>query len=190
MIGICPNCTNKLTSDSALITKSSSIFKGNNVYALCKNCNQVLLYNRDRDMIFDLDDFKDDENVIEEINLLLSAIDNHYEVSCPAVEECTNNCNTCDCCNDCSGCTDRDGDPYQNYFSRKKKVDEPIKEEPVNLINSTLNYGFLAVNKEDASKKQLILEEDLGSIKVDEWIFFELTPVTIKAITTYEIERH
>ena len=72
-------------------------------------------------------------------------------------------------------------------------IEDVVEEEPEEIsemINTTLDYGFLAVNKVDPSKKLIILEEDLNSIKVDEWVFFELTPVTIKAVTTYEIERH
>ena len=30
--GLCPDCMNKLNENSALMTKPSSIFKGNNVY--------------------------------------------------------------------------------------------------------------------------------------------------------------
>lgn len=187
--GICPNCINKLTEDSALITSPSTIFKGNNVYMLCKNCQQVLLYNKDRDMIFDLDEFKDDENVIEEINALLEKIDSNYEV--PA---CSGDCKQC------AGCHDEQeyARPSRRKAAPSKAAPAPIiedvakeeSEEMSEMINTTLDYGFLAVNKIDPSKKLIILEEDLNSIKVDEWVFFELTPVTIKAITTYEIERH
>ena len=182
--GMCPNCINKLTEDSALITGPSSIFKGNNVYMLCKNCQQVLLYNKDRDMIFDLDEYKEDEEIIEEINELLEKINSNYEVA-PQSGNCTGNCSQC------AGCHDE-----QEYRrSSRIRTPEPMAEEPTErvqepeLINQVFDYGFLAVNKADPSKKQLILEEELNSIKVDEWVFFELVPVKIKAITTYEIER-
>ena len=185
VFGLCPNCFNKLTEDSSLVTEPSSIFKGNNVYMLCKNCQQVLLYNRDRDMIFDLDDFKDDEAVLEEINKLLEKIDSNYEVAPP-------------CSGNCSSCTSCQSEPeYQRRASRVRQaapveeVEPEPQEEPVEeIINDVLDYGFLAVNKLDPSKKMIVLEDDLNSIKVDEWIFFELTPVTIKAVTTYEIVRH
>lgn len=189
--GICPNCINRLTEDSALITSPSSIFKGNNVYMLCKNCQQVLLYNKDRDMIFDLDDFKDDENVIEEINMLLEKIDSHYEV--PA---CSGDCNQCAGCHDeqeYARSSRRKTAPPREKAAPEPMIEDVVEEEPEKMsemINTTLDYGFLAVNKIDPSKKLIILEEDLNSIKVDEWVFFELTPVTIKAVTTYEIERH
>ena len=189
--GICPNCINKLTEDSALITSPSTIFKGNNVYMLCKNCQQVLLYNKDRDMIFDLDEFKDDENVIEEINMLLEKIDSHYEV--PA---CSGDCKQCTSCHDeqeYARSSRRKPASLKDKVAPAPTIEDVIEEEPKEIsemINATLDYGFLAVNKIDPSKKLIILEEDLNSIKVDEWVFFELTPVTIKAITTYEIERH
>ena len=189
--GMCPNCINRLTEDSALITSPSSIFKGNNVYMLCKNCQQVLLYNKDRDMIFDLDDFKDDENVIEEINMLLEKIDSHYEVSA-----CSGDCKQCAGCHDeqeYARSSRRKAAPPKEKAAPEPMIEDVVEEEPEEIsemINTTLDYGFLAVNKVDPSKKLIILEEDLNSIKVDEWVFFELTPVTIKAVTTYEIERH
>jgi hypothetical protein len=196
--GMCPNCINRLTEDSALITSPSSIFKGNNVYMLCKNCQQVLLYNKDRDMVFDLDDFKDDDSVIEEINMLLEKIDSHYEV--PA---CSGDCQQCAGCHDEQEYTRssaRKATPARKKAApampeeKPEEIIEDVAEKELEdipeMINITLDHGFLAVNKIDPSKKLIILEEDLNSIKIDEWVFFELTPVTIKAITTYEIERH
>lgn len=190
VFGLCPNCFNKLTEDSSLVTEPSSIFKGNNVYMLCKNCQQVLLYNKDRDMVFDLDDFKDDDAVLEEINMLLEKINSDYEVVAPS-NNCEGNCE-----GNCAACTRCQPEPeYQRRTSRVKQAapveeeTEPVAELEPAMINDVLDYGFLAVNKLDPSKKQIVLEEDLNLLKVDEWIFFELTPVTIKAITTYEIVR-
>jgi hypothetical protein len=188
--GFCPDCTNKLTDDSALVTKSSSIFKGNNRYIMCKNCNQVLLYNGDRDMIFDLSEYQTDENVLKEINDLLSEIDNNYEV--PIESSCSGDCSKCESC--------QSEKEYQGYFSNKEKRShhqqqqqqtpvEPQVEEDAAVISATLANGFLAVNKKDPTQKKLLIEEDLGTVQVDEWIFFELVPVIIEAVTTYKIER-
>ena len=190
VFGFCPDCVNKLTDDSALVTKTSSIFKGNNRYIMCKNCQQVLLYNDDRDMIFDLAEYQNDENVLKEINQLLSEIDNNYEV--PVESSCTGDCSKC---SSCSSETE-----YQGYFSNKDKrhrkqqqatVEEKdhTDEQDKFMINVALANGFLAVNKKDPSQKKLLVEEDLGLVKVDEWIFFELVPVIIEAVTTYKIER-
>ena len=186
--GFCPDCTNKLTDDSALITKSSNIFKGHNRYIMCKNCNQVLLYNEDRDMLFDLSDYQNDENVLKEINELLSEIDNNYEV--PIESSCPGDCSKCESC--------QSEKEYQGYFSNKEKrchhqqqqaPVEPQIEEDAAVISATLANGFLAVNKKDPTQKKLLIEEDLGTVQVDEWIFFELVPVIIEAVTTYKIER-
>lgn len=188
--GFCPDCTNKLTDDSALVTKSSSIFKGNNRYIMCKNCNQVLLYNGDRDMLFDLSDYQNDEDVLKEINDLLSEIDNNYEV--PIESSCSGDCSECNSC--------ESEKEYQGYFSNKEKryhqqhqqqqtPVEPQVEEDAAVISATLANGFLAVNKKDPTQKKLLIEEDLGTVQVDEWIFFELVPVIIEAVTTYKIER-
>lgn len=186
--GFCPDCTNKLTDDSALVTKSSSIFKGNNRYIMCKNCNQVLLYNGDRDMLFDLSEYQNDENVLKEINDLLSEIDNNYEV--PIESSCSGDCSKCSSC--------QSEKEFQGYFSNKEKrhhqqqQQTPVEsqvEEDAAVISATLANGFLAVNKKDPTQKKLLIEEDLGTVQVDEWIFFELVPVIIEAVTTYKIER-
>lgn len=193
--GLCPNCFNKLTESSAIQTGLSEIFKGNNSYLLCKNCQQVLLYNMNRDMIFDLDDYKEDEAVIAEINRLISEVDNHYEVS-PSCSACTGDCSACQ--GECES--------SQYTRSRKQSVPEPETKEVVppqqesiaepeeysiNEILSAMSTSLLAINKKDVSIKKLILDakNDLGSIDVDEWLFFELSPVGIKKVITYEIVR-
>ena len=188
--GICPNCFNQLTEDSSLVTRPSSIFKGNNTYLMCKNCQQVLLYNKDRDMIFDLDEYKEDDGVLVEINKLLSEVDNNYEV--PIDASCSGNCSQCNSCSSES--------QYQGYLSNREKrhhntIDKESAEstesveDDSDIISATLANGFLAVNKKDPSQKKILREEDLGLVKIDEWIFFELVPVIIEAVTTYKIER-
>lgn len=186
-LGICPNCINQLTDESTLATKPSSIFKGNNIYLMCKNCQQVLLYNVDRNLIFDLDEYKEDENVIEEINRLLSEIDNHYEVA-PSCEPCSHNCSTC------SGCDTQ----YQRVSNKERKAPKqeefvsPVEEEKQNsdVVKDILSISFLAVNKKDPAQKKILTEQDFNLINVDEWLFFELKHVTVNPIVTYEIVRN
>ncbi len=186
--GICPNCINDLNEDSSLMTKPSNIFKGNNVYLLCKKCQQVLLYNKDRDLIFDLDEYQNDEEVIAEINKLLAEIDNHYMVDMsnePA--PCNGNCK------ECLGCDtqyQRTSNKERRQQQEQKVEPEPLQEENKELVDTIMANCFLAINKFDSSKKKILAENELNTIKVDEWIFFELVPVTINAITTYEIVRH
>ena len=194
-LGICPNCINQLTEDSALVTKPSSIFKGNNVYVMCKNCQQVLLYNRDRDMVFDLDEYKDDEEILIEINKLLSEIDNHYEV---ATAPCQQNCSQCGEC-----------DTQFKRASKEKKQAPvpPIKEEPIvnepvvneaavnesnqkDMIKQALEQHFLIVNKADPSQKKILTEQDFSLINVNDWVFFELVHVDVQPVITYKVVRH
>lgn len=182
--GMCPNCMNQLTEDSALVTKPSSIFKGNNVYLMCKNCQQVLLYNKDRDMIFDLNEYKDDDDVLDEINKLLSEVDNHYEVASSA--NCTGNCSQC------GGC-----DTQFKRASKERravsKPEEPVKEEVEvtnDMVKQALEQHFLAVNKIDPSQKKLLTEQEFSLIDVNDWVFFELTPVEIEPVITYKVVRH
>ena len=187
--GLCPNCFNKLTESSAIKTGLSEIFKGNNSYLLCKNCQQVLLYNMNRDMIFDLDDYKEDKEVIAEINKLLSEIDNHYEV---AKQECSGDCDTC-----CSCISEPE--PSYKRSSRAKpvpkceEIEELIQEEQPDVkevITSTLNSGLLAVNVKDPTVKLILVNtSDLDDLNLNEWVFFEMTPVEVKVKKIYDIVR-
>lgn len=184
--GICPNCINQLTESSALMTKPSSIFKGNNVYLMCKNCQQVLLYNRDRDLIFDLDEYKDDDEILNEINTLLSEIDKHYEVS-PPCEACQHDCSKCE------GCDTQ----YKRSSNKERKSvhQEPEPEKNIDnipdieLIVDALSNNFLIVNKADPSQKKILTQDDFKFINIDEWLFFELQHVIVNPIISYEIVR-
>lgn len=183
--GICPNCFNQLTENSSIKTDYSEIFKGNNVYLLCKNCQQVLLYNENRDMIFDLDSYKEDENVIAEINKLISEIDKHYEVPSKS-ESCTGNC-AC-----CPGCEVESEPLYQRKTSKPKQntpCDEPVTQDtliekdpnPESVIKTTLSNSILAVNIKDPTLKLILIEQsDLDDIDINEWVFFEMNPITIE----------
>ena len=182
--GICPNCVNTLTEDSALVTAKSKIFKGNSHYLMCKNCQQVVLYSPDRDMIFDLADMKDDEEILEEINALLSEVDRHYEVP------------TCE--HDCSACAGCDTQYRRTSNKERRTVQEPkVEPQPIQeeesdqeVVDAVLSNCFLAIHKEDIAQKRIITEDDFASMNIDEWMFFELTPVIINAVTTYEVIRH
>jgi predicted aldo/keto reductase-like oxidoreductase len=182
--GLCPDCMNKLNESSALMTRPSSIFKGNNVYLVCKQCNQVLLYNKDRDLIFDLKEYKDDQEILEEINQLLSEVDKHYEV---VPSSCSGNCSNC------QGCSEEV--QYQRHTASKNKKEKLVQSEPEQkhydeeVIQAALAHAYLAVNKNDPSQKRILEEENIGSVNIDEWIFYELVPVVVKAVTTYEIQR-
>jgi hypothetical protein len=189
--GFCPSCANQLTDGSVLKTGQSKIFKGNNVYIMCKNCQRVMMYNVSRDLMFDLDDYKDDAEVLQEVDKLLSEIDDNYEVAVP----CSGNCS------ECSGCA-VEPEPETSYQRRparqtKQESSEPVVEEkesssstPESVIKSTLTNGFLAVNKEDPTVKLIIVDKcDLDDINVDEWVFFEMSPIEITVRKSYEIKR-
>ena len=173
--GMCPNCFNKLTEGTAIQTGLSEIFKGNNSYLLCKNCQQVLLYNSHRDMIFDLDDYKEDEYVIAEINKLLSEIDSHYEV---AEQQCSGDCAAC------QGCAVEPEPDFQRKNRRQAPiapVEEQSNEVPEEIIKSALSNGILAVNRKDPTTKLILADKcDLDDINIDEWVFFEMNPIEIQ----------
>ena len=100
MQGFCPNCNIDLSVDNNTVkTKESKIFKGHNVYCMCKNCGYVMVYNQDRNLIFSLDRFKDDPEILEEIHQLLSEAGNaEIEVVSKDEPECNNDCSSCTGC--------------------------------------------------------------------------------------------
>jgi hypothetical protein len=198
----CPNCFNELNDNTSVMTEVSSIFTGNNAYVLCKKCNQVLLYNINREMLFDLDDFKDDEKVIAEINELLEKADNHYEVPSP-VSKCAESCEQC------CGC---DTQYKRRSFSDKffdipdvfdfpidNVKQSPIPEEPANeelqkpepSKNFVDEKVYIAILKFDQSVRHVIHESDLNEFNLKEWDFYEaeLHPVDIEPVTTFKITR-
>ena len=161
--GYCPSCYNQLTEESAMVTKPSEVFKGNNVYIICKHCQRVVLYNNDRNMMFDLDDYQDDKKVLEEISKLLEDLDPNLEVAKEEVN-CTGNCAAC------AGCEDQ----YHRYFSRKQERSvpdsepelEPIEASDENIltdedIQMALSNTLLAVNKQDVSIKKIFFSTTL-----------------------------
>lgn len=162
MQGFCPNCNSNIEDTSNIIlTEESKIFKGHNVYCMCKHCGYIMVYNLDRDLIFSLDRFKDDEDIIKEIHELLSkASDVELEIVAKDIEErpvesgCQGNCASC------SGC--------HNDL------------ETGNLIAINLNDGSISVIRN---------QEELSLLDVNDYKFFELSEVIVERVVSYKIQR-
>ena len=70
--GFCPTCQNDLSVEgNVIVTNESEILKGHNVNVMCKECGLVMVYNKKRGSLFSLDRFKDDDEVVKEIQHLL-----------------------------------------------------------------------------------------------------------------------
>ena len=202
-INFCPNCFNELNDKTSVMTEVSSIFTGNNAYVLCKKCNQVLLYNINREMLFDLDDFKDDEKVIAEINELLEKADNHYEVPSP-VSKCAESCEQCNSCStqykrrsfaDKFFDIDDVFDFPTNNVKQSSMPEEPSNKEvqkPEPSKNFVDEKVYIAILKFDSSVRHVIHESDLSEFNLKEWDFYEaeLHPVEIEPVTAFKITRH
>ena len=176
MQGFCPNCNSNINDSSNIIlTEESKIFKGHNVYCMCKHCGYVMVYNIDRDLIFSLDRFKDDEDIIKEIHELLSkASDVELEIVAKGIEEakdvedieeaeprpveagCQGNCSSC------SGC------------QSNKEL------ENGNLIAINLKTGEMSIIRNQAH---------LDLIDVNDYKFFELSEVIVERVVSYKIQR-
>jgi hypothetical protein len=164
MQGFCPNCNSGLTENSVVQTKESAIFKGHNIYCMCKHCGYVMVYNKDRDLIFSLDKFKDDEDIIKEIyDLLNEATDNSIESvsKTEEVEEVEHSCEGN--CSSCSGC--------------KSQIEDSIEEGDLLAVN--IKTGEMSI----------VHQQHLELINVDDYNFFELNKVIVERVVSYKIQR-
>ena len=92
--GNCPTCCCNLNdTNNVVVTEESKIFKGHNVYVMCKHCGLVMVYNTTRELLYDLDKFKEDEDVLVEIKELLEKQCAISEITCSGdCESCMRNC--------------------------------------------------------------------------------------------------
>jgi hypothetical protein len=164
MQGFCPNCNSGLTENSVVQTKESAIFKGHNIYCMCKHCGYVMVYNKDRDLIFSLDKFKDDEDIIKEIyDLLNEATDNSIE-SVSKTEEIEEVHHSCEgSCSSCTGC--------------ESQVEESIEEGDLLAVN--IKTGEMSI----------VHQQHLDLINVDDYSFYELNEVIVERVVSYKIQR-
>lgn len=100
MVTFCPNCNASLFNpDNYKMIAESKVFGKNNFYAMCIDCGHLFIYNKYRNMLFDLDDYKDDEGIVLELQQLFDEIEKQKEQK---VEEPAKSCElNCDECNGC-----------------------------------------------------------------------------------------
>ena len=195
--GVCPTCQKEL-GDNVFVTRESEIFKGHNVYVMCKGCGLIMMYNEAREALFSLDRFKEDEDVINEIKTYLSELLETKEQELEKVEEPKpeperkvllkakepvetpveeQNCN-----GNCASCT---MDCVAKEIDEFYEVPEEIEEkEPVNL------EGVLYMVHRRTDERRFISADDLHLIKdLDEWMFYEFQPVLVEPVVSYKIHR-
>lgn len=182
MKGFCPNCNIALgDKENIVLTKESKIFKGHNVYCMCKQCGYVMVYNKDRDLVFSLDRFSEDKEVVTEISELLNEATNAEVELVSKTEEkaeekeeeiqlitedekaeqlgcggCTGNCATC------SGCSDQ-------------QALESIEKGDLLIINK--KTGLISIAKPNM----------LDDLNIDDYEFYELSPVFVEKVVSYKI---
>ena len=191
--GLCPTCQKELSSN-VLVTRESEIFKGHNVYVMCKSCGLVMIYNESREALFSLDRFKEDEDVLNEIKIYLSELVESKEqepekepekkVLLKAKEKkeevvqeeqrCNGNCEACQM--ECELAKEID-----EFYSVPKEQEE---KEPVDL------EGVLYMVHKKTDERRFIGIDDLNLVEnVDEWFFYEFQPVLIEPVVSYKIHR-
>jgi RNase P subunit RPR2 len=193
--GVCPTCQKEL-GDNVFVTRESEIFKGHNVYVMCKGCGLIMMYNEAREALFSLDRFKEDEDVINEIKTYLSELLETKEQELEKVEEPKpeperkvllrakepepveeHNCD-----GNCASCTiDCEAKEITEFYEIPEEIEE---KEPVNL------EGVLYMVHRKTDERRFISADDLHLIKdLDEWMFYEFQPVLIEPVVSYKIHR-
>jgi predicted nucleic-acid-binding Zn-ribbon protein len=182
---LCPNCCTSLDDhNNVLFTEESQIFKGHNHYMMCKNCGYVMIYNKDRDLIFNIDKYQEDKEVLEEIEQLISSIDSHYTLNLEEeVKEEIPPRPVCDgSCNSCQGCVIEE--PKQEVVEESPVQEQQPKFNPVLLKNTLL---LVHNNTGDA---QLVLIDDLSSINnLGEYSVFLLEEAILEPVITFKIHK-
>ena len=169
MQGRCPNCNMEL--DNALVTKESNIFKGNNRYVMCKNCGYIMAHNTRTNNIFGLERFQDDEEVLDDIQALISEVSDDYELIRDDDGDrpvCSGNCSSC------AGC--------QEEIVEEEEV---APEKPKLIIKED---SLLAINKQ-TMEASVLSPDSLSQLDLDMYDFYALDPVIIKQIVTYQVHR-
>lgn len=186
MQGFCPNCTADLNEkNNVLFTKESSIFKGHNVYCMCKQCGYVMVYNLDRQLIFSLDRFKDDQDILNEIQMLLSeATNEEVEVSSLKIEEDVQEDVCSGECHKCNGCYNE----QEIQMLLSEAANEEVQTPPEECIESFTVGDLLMINK-TTKMASFISQDNLDKINIDEWDFFEVNPVLIEKVISFKIQR-
>ena len=195
MQGFCPNCNSNINDSSNIIlTEESKIFKGHNVYVMCKGCGLIMMYNEAREALFSLDRFKEDEDVINEIKTYLSELVETKEQELEKVEEpkpeperkvllrakepveeqrCDGNCASCT--------TDCEAKEINEFYEIPEDIEE---KEPVDL------EGVLYMVHRRTDERRFISADDLHLIKdLEEWMFYEFHPVMVEPVVSYKIHR-
>lgn len=193
--GVCPNCQKELNGNT-FVTRESEIFKGHNVYVMCKDCGLIMMYNEAREALFSLDRFKEDEDVINEIKAYLSELVESKEEELEKIEEepeperkvllrakekevvqeeqhCNGNCENCKI-----ECVAKE---IEEFYEIEEDAEE---KEPVNL------EGVLYMVHKKTDERRFISANDLHLIKdLDEWAFYEFQPVLVEPVISYKIHR-
>ena len=166
--GTCPTCCANLNdSNNVIVTEESQIFKGHNVYVMCKHCGLVMVYNKTRELLYDLDKYKDDEDVLVEIKELLEMQNTIEEITCNGnCESCMRNC---------------ENKTIEECYEVNDTVEE---KEPVDLNNVL----YMVHKKTD--ERRFISVKDLNLIEnLNEWLFYAFQSVEIEPVVSYKIHR-
>jgi len=199
LFGSCEKCEALLEEGKAILTQPSKLFKGTNRYLICNECGAVSLYNESLESIFNIDKFKNNENVINEISELLEKlnmeiIDTAEEIIESIEEEdilynneevpkehelanCSGSCATC------AGCSGHEEEDHECECGGECNGDCSCKDE----YDFEYDRYIFAHNK-ISGDVSLLAKEDISILgELNKYEFFVLEPVEVKPVTTYEI---
>jgi hypothetical protein len=194
---VCEKCGARLDNNCA-VTPISKIFKGTNRYMICETCGYVSLYNESLDLVFNIDKYNNDTEIMNEISEYLDMIDmkivepelatenneiteedddillsteESREALNKLLEEISHSCS-----GDCSSCTNCSGncDCHEN-------------KEATDYVDFNADNFILAFNPEtkDIGLLQTDSLAELGDIS--KYRFYSLSEVEVRPVVTYEI---
>lgn len=187
---LCPNCSSNLDdTNNVLFTAESKIFKGHNVYMLCKNCGYVMVYNTDRDLIFNIDKYQNDEEVLKEIESLIKAVDSHYTLNLD--EEVHHSCEGM--CSSCQGCSNENTKEDLDMDLKEMEVAEEVKEEVVAeqpAFDPELFKDVLLLVDRTSGQANLCPMAELQFIQnLQNCVVYALEEVMLEPVVTFKIHK-
>ena len=207
--GYCDDCGSRLTPGNTLRTRKSAIFKGGNIYILCDECKQIFLYNIQRKLLMSLDEYRNDEKVIAEINEFFEELGGEFEVLLeePTEElekDCSGDCDSCgQCCfydeEELNDLLDNLDDILIDDFEIEENEEEipfekaePVSEEIIpKFVAPDLSYKILALNTKTGETTILEVNEleQLEGSFIETNVFYELNPLVVEKVVSYKFSK-
>lgn len=188
---LCPKCNANLEDNNNVIfTDESAIFKGHNVYMVCRNCGYVMVYNKDRSLIFNIDKYQDDQDVLMEIEQLINKVDSHYTLDLDERPVCNGNCNVCNQCDNVEETKEEEEQEVENIKEETVIEEQEVQQEESSQFSiDILKEAYLLVHNESGQAQLIKLEELKFVSNLDDFTLFALEEVMVEPIVSFKVHK-